>query len=140
MKRSKTLIISLILFPFIGNTTSLIDVYEDALVNDPLLKEALANKEAISEFSPQARSLMLPQINATGYYSDSDINGKSTFQQQTAIGTVTNTTGFLQDSETTQWEVSIRQTIFDFGAWMALKKANKTVAQAEIDYLAAEQG
>ena len=139
MKRSKILIISLILFPFIGNTTSLIDVYEDALVNDPLLKEALANKEAISEFRPQARSLMLPQINASGLYSDSDINGKSTFQQQTAIGTVTNTTGFLQESETTQWEVSIRQTIFDFGAWMTLKKANKTVAQAEIDYLAAEQ-
>ena len=139
MKRSKILIISLILFPFIGNTTSLIDVYEDALVNDPLLKEALANKEAISEFRPQARSLMLPQINASGSYSDSDVNGKSTFQQQTAIGTVTNTTGFLQESETTQWEVSIRQTIFDFGAWMTLKKANKTVAQAEIDYLAAEQ-
>ena len=139
MKRSKILIISLILFPLIGNTTSLIDVYENALVNDPLLKEALANKEAISEFRPQARSLMLPQINASGLYSDSDINGKSTFQQQTAIGTVTNTTGFLQESETTQWEVSIRQTIFDFGAWMTLKKANKTVAQAEIDYLAAEQ-
>jgi len=139
LKRSKILIISLILFPFIGNTTSLIDVYEDALVNDPLLKEALANKEAISEFRPQARSLMLPQINASGSYSDSDVNGKSTFQQQTAIGTVTNTTGFLQESETTQWEVSIRQTIFDFGAWMTLKKANKTVAQAEIDYLAAEQ-
>ncbi len=117
----------------------MIDVYENALVNDPLLKEALANKEAISEFRPQARSLMLPQINASGLYSDSDINGKSTFQQQTAIGTVTNTTGFLQESETTQWEVSIRQTIFDFGAWMTLKKANKTVAQAEIDYLAAEQ-
>ena len=139
LKRSKILIISLILFPLIGNTTSLIDVYEDALVNDPLLKEALANKEAISEFRPQARSLLLPQINATGSYSDSDVNGKSTFQQQTAIGTVTNTTGFLQESETTQWEVSIRQTIFDFGAWMTLKKANKTVAQSEIDYLAAEQ-
>jgi outer membrane protein len=117
----------------------LIDVYENALVNDPLLKEALANKEAILEFRPQARSLMLPQINATGSYSDSDINGKSTFQQQTSIGTVTNTTGFLQESETTQWEISIRQTIFDYGAWMTLKKANKTVAQAEINYLAAEQ-
>ena len=139
MKKSKILIISLILFPLIGNTTSLIDVYESALINDPLLKEALANKEAISEFRPQARSLMLPQINASGTYSDSDINGRSTFQQQTAIGTVTNTTGFLQESETTQWEISIRQTIFDFGAWMTLKKANKTVAQAEIDYLAAEQ-
>ena len=139
MKRLKILFFCLIAFPLTGNATSLIDVFEDALVNDPLLKEALANKEAISESRPQARSLLLPQINASGSYSDSDINGRSTFQQKTSIGTVTNTTGFLQESETTQWDVSIRQTIFDFGAWMNLKKANKTVAQAEIDYLAAEQ-
>ena len=139
MKRLKVLFFCLIAFPLTGNATSLIDVFEDALVNDPLLKEALANKEAISESRPQARSLLLPQINASGSYSDSDINGRSTFQQKTSIGTVTNTTGFLQESETTQWDVSIRQTIFDFGAWMNLKKANKTVAQAEIDYLAAEQ-
>ncbi|MDG2434544.1 MAG: TolC family outer membrane protein [Gammaproteobacteria bacterium] len=139
MKRLKVLFFCLIAFPITGNATSLIDVFEDALVNDPLLKEALANKEAISESRPQARSLLLPQINASGSYSDSDINGRSTFQQKTSIGTVTNTTGFLQESETTQWDVSIRQTIFDFGAWMNLKKANKTVAQAEIDYLAAEQ-
>jgi len=139
LKRLKVLFFCLIAFPLTGNATSLIDVFEDALVNDPLLKEALANKEAISESRPQARSLLLPQINASGSYSDSDINGRSTFQQKTSIGTVTNTTGFLQESETTQWDVSIRQTIFDFGAWMNLKKANKTVAQAEIDYLAAEQ-
>ncbi|MBT6074506.1 MAG: TolC family outer membrane protein [Gammaproteobacteria bacterium] len=139
MKRLKILFFCLMAFPLTGNATSLIDVFEDALVNDPLLKEALANKEAISESRPQARSLLLPQINASGSYSDSDINGRSTFQQKTSIGTVTNTTGFLQESETTQWDVSIRQTIFDFGAWMNLKKANKTVAQAEIDYLAAEQ-
>ena len=139
MKKLKVLFFCLIAFPLTGNATSLIDVFEDALVNDPLLKEALANKEAISESRPQARSLLLPQINASGSYSDSDINGRSTFQQKTSIGTVTNTTGFLQESETTQWDVSIRQTIFDFGAWMNLKKANKTVAQAEIDYLAAEQ-
>jgi len=139
LKRLKILFFCLMAFPLTGNATSLIDVFEDALVNDPLLKEALANKEAISESRPQARSLLLPQINASGSYSDSDINGRSTFQQKTSIGTVTNTTGFLQESETTQWDVSIRQTIFDFGAWMNLKKANKTVAQAEIDYLAAEQ-
>ena len=139
MKKLRVLFFCLIAFPLTGNATSLIDVFEDALVNDPLLKEALANKEAISESRPQARSLLLPQINASGSYSDSDINGRSTFQQKTSIGTVTNTTGFLQESETTQWDVSIRQTIFDFGAWMNLKKANKTVAQAEIDYLAAEQ-
>ena len=38
-----------------------------------------------------------------------------------------------------QWDVTLRQAIFDYGSWMNLRKANKTVAQAEIDYLAAEQ-
>ncbi|MBT3993786.1 MAG: type I secretion protein TolC, partial [Gammaproteobacteria bacterium] len=59
MKRLKVLFFCLIAFPLTGNATSLIDVFEDALVNDPLLKEALANKEAISESRPQARSLLL---------------------------------------------------------------------------------
>ena len=45
----------------------------------------------------------------------------------------------MQESETLQWDVTLRQAIFDYGSWMNLRKANKTVAQAEIDYLAAEQ-
>ncbi len=124
---------------------SLMEVFELATINDPFIKEALANKEAIIEAKPQARSLVLPQLSSSAIFSDSDVNGQSTFQQKfinpiTGDETVlTSNTDFIQESETLQWDVTLRQSIFDYGLWMNLRKANKTVAQAEVDYLAAEQ-
>ena len=141
--------LKVLLFSFIlidnGNAASLLDVYEQALVNDPRIKEAFANKEAIIEAKPQARSFILPQLSGSASFSDNDSDGQSTFQQKIINPingeevVITNNTDFLQESETLQWDVTLRQTIFDYGSWMNLRKANKTVAQAEIDYLAAEQ-
>ena len=138
-----------LLFSFIlidiGNASSLLDVYQEAIINDPKIKEAFANKEAIIEAKPQARSFVLPQMTSTASYSDTDSNGRSTFQQKIVNPingeelVITNNTEFLQESESLQWDVTLRQAIFDYGAWMNLRKANKTAAQAEIDYLAAEQ-
>ena len=140
----KVLIFSFILIDN-GNAASLLDVYEQALVNDPRIKEAFANKEAIIEAKPQARSFILPQLSGSASFSDNDSDGQSTFQQKIINPingeevVITNNTDFLQESETLQWDVTLRQAIFDYGSWMNLRKANKTVAQAEIDYLAAEQ-
>lgn len=141
--------IQALIFSFIlidsGSAASLLDVYEQALVNDPRIKEALANKEAIIEAKPQARSFILPQLTSSASFSDTDSDGRSTFQQKIVnpvngeAVVITNNTDFLQESESLQWDVTLRQAIFDYGAWMNLRKANKTVAQAEIDYLAAEQ-
>ena len=141
--------LKVLLFSFIlidnGNAASLLDVYEQALINDPRIKEAFANKEAIIEAKPQARSFILPQLSGSASFSDNDSDGQSTFQQKIINPingeevVITNNTDFLQESETLQWDVTLRQAIFDYGSWMNLRKANKTVAQAEIDYLAAEQ-
>ena len=141
--------LKVLLFSFIlidnGSAASLLDVYEQALVNDPRIKEAFANKEAIIEAKPQARSFILPQLSSSASFSDNDSDGQSTFQQKIINPingeevVITNNTDFLQESETLQWDVTLRQAIFDYGSWMNLRKANKTVAQAEIDYLAAEQ-
>ena len=141
--------LKVLLFSFIiinnGNAATLLDVYEQALVNDPRIKEAFANKEAIIEAKPQARSFILPQLSGSASFSDNDSDGQSTFQQKIINPingeevVITNNTDFLQESETLQWDVTLRQAIFDYGSWMNLRKANKTVAQAEIDYLAAEQ-
>ena len=141
--------LKVLLFSFIlidnGSAASLLDVYEQALVNDPRIKEAFANKEAIIEAKPQARSFILPQLSGSASFSDNNSDGQSTFQQKIINPingeevVITNNTDFLQESETLQWDVTLRQAIFDYGSWMNLRKANKTVAQAEIDYLAAEQ-
>ena len=78
--------LKVLLFSFIlidnGNAASLLDVYEQALVNDPRIKEAFANKEAIIEAKPQARSFILPQLSGSASFSDNDSDGQSTFQQK----------------------------------------------------------
>ena len=138
-------IITVLIMPVIANGASLMDIYADALINDPRLKEAYANKEAIIESKPQARSLLLPQISASGTYSDTNTDGSSTFQQRIVdpisgdFIVMTNTTEFDQEADGLQWDITLRQNIIDPGAWMTVKKANKIVAQAEADYLAAEQ-
>src|SRR3954466_11477231 len=48
----------------------LIEVYQRALQNDPLIREADANRLASRESKPQALAALLPQLNATGSYSD----------------------------------------------------------------------
>ena len=64
-----TILLSVIFIDY-GNGASLIEVYEEALVNDPFLKEALANKEAVIEVKPQARSFILPQLTSSASFSD----------------------------------------------------------------------
>ena len=141
-----TAALTLIIIPFVINGASLIDIYEDALINDPRLKEAYANKQAIIESKPQALSLLLPKLTASGTFSDSDTDGNSTFQRRIfdpitgdLLAVTTDNTQFAQETESFQWEVTLQQSIIDPSAWMTLKKANKVVAQAEIDYLSAEQ-
>jgi len=138
--------LAVIIMPFVTNGASLIDIYEDALINDPRLKEAYANKQAIIESKPQALSLLLPQLTASGAYSDSDTDGNSTFQRRVfdpitgdLLAVTTDNTQFVQETDSFQWEVTLRQSIIDASSWMTLKKANKIVAQAEVDYLSAEQ-
>ncbi len=77
-----TTALAALIMPLASNGASLIDIYEDALINDPRLKEAYANKQAIIESKPQALSLLLPKLTASGAFSDSDTDGNSTFQRR----------------------------------------------------------
>jgi len=139
-------VVAVLVIPFVTNGASLIDIYEDALIHDPRLKEAYANKQAIIESKPQALSLLLPKLTASSTFSDSDTDGNNTFQRRIfdpisgdLLAVTTDNTQFVQETDSFQWEVTLQQSIIDASAWMNLKKANKIVAQAEVDYLSAEQ-
>ena len=141
-----TTVLAALIMPLASNGASLIDIYEDALINDPRLKEAYANKQAIIESKPQALSLLLPKLTASGAFSDTNTDGNSTFQRRIfdpitgdLLAVTTDNTQFVQETDSFQWEVTLQQSIIDASAWMNLKKANKIVAQAEVDYLSAEQ-
>ena len=116
---------------------SLIDVYQLALINDPLIREAEANYLATAEVKPQARSNLLPGLNLTSgkshQFSESQ-SGAVVGGSGEQIGTATE---FESDRE--NWAISLTQTVFDWGQYKTLRQAEKQVTQAETIYQAAMQ-
>jgi outer membrane protein len=121
----------------------LLAVYQRALQNDPQLKEAEANRLAALESKPQALAALLPQLAGSGTVSrEKDAgesnqvetvqeNGQNFSESFPFNGRVTTTTH--------KYGVDLSQNIFNWGNWVALKKADAQVAQAEADYGAAQQ-
>ena len=61
---------------------NLIDVYQAALRGDPVLREAEMRRRAALEAKPQARGLLLPQVDVTGQYTTQDSDGENVFLSQ----------------------------------------------------------
>ncbi len=111
-------------------------VYTRALTNDPLIREADANRLAARESKPQALAALLPQVNGTGRYDDSDTKLSSA-----DITPPSPPVPFDRDTNGTSkaWNVSLRQSVFSWQNWAELRRADAEVAQAEADYQAAQQ-
>ncbi len=127
-------------FPPVAQAETLMEIYQLALEKDPLMREAEANRMATLESKPQALSQLLPQINFSGSRENQQQDGISTFPQRNAQGVVEVFTN-LQDDDTdrTSLTLNVRQTLFQWDRWVALKQADKRVAQAEADFAAARQ-
>ena len=128
------LVAALLTMP-VGNADSLIDVYALALLSDPGIREAEANRNAALELKPAARGFLLPQIDADANYSDQSTKGA----RNTTFGGVNALNEFDTQTDGWRWNVQLSQTIFRWDQWVGLKKSSKQVAQAEADYQAAGQ-
>jgi len=138
MKKIKKLILSTALsawylLPSAAPAASLLEVYQQALQSDPLIHEAEARRLAALESSPQARSVLLPQISAGAEYTESNFDGTS-FPSNNVIPVTT-----IQDEEQTRWRIELRQSLFRWDQWVGMRQADKVVARAEIDFEAAQQ-
>jgi outer membrane protein len=125
----------------------LVGVFEDALKNDPVIRQADANRLAARESKPQAIAALLPQLNGT---ASTTRDHQSGFQDQVnAITNPANPNGppllivipepDVIDTTTKQWGLNLTQSVFSWANWMTLKAADAQVAQAEATYQAAEQ-
>jgi outer membrane protein len=113
------------------------DVYERALTSDPQIREADANRLATREARPQAIAALLPQVNADGtWYDTVDSNSTGVFVAP-GVPLTPDIRNFSGERET--WNLSLRQSIFSWESWAALKRSNAERAQAEADYLVAQQ-
>ena len=144
MNRAATLALVLLALPLAATAKDLIGVFEDAVHNDPVIRQADANRLAARESKPQALAALLPQLNGTAGITRDHSSG---FESQ--IFEVAGSSGSPQlvvartadqiDNTIQQWSLNLRQNVFSWSNWMALKAASHEVAQAEANYAAAEQ-
>src|SRR5688572_18509662 len=99
----------------------LLTIFDQAVVNDPLVREAEFTRKATREARPQAWAAYLPQIGgswskqkdegvdtSTGQQLVNDPNNPGNFVIQT------NTRGGDSTTDDTQWGLQLRQSVFNW--------------------------
>lgn len=140
MKRAATLACLLAGFAGSAQPKDLVGVFEDALKNDPVIRQADANRLAARESRPQAIAALLPQINGTATVTRDHNDGTQPFFATGPNGApLVLTVPAGLNTTTKTWALNLRQNVFSWSNWMTLKAASAQVAQAEATYQAAEQ-
>jgi outer membrane protein len=131
-----------------ASSEDLLTIFDQAVVNDPLVREAEFTRKATREARPQAWSLYLPQINGRWTKGESERTTNSVqpfligtdpdddtsplvIQQQAEVGTA--------EPETENWNLQLTQSVFNWGQLVGLKQAGRVAAQADADYGVAQQ-
>ncbi|MEZ5475047.1 MAG: TolC family protein [Steroidobacteraceae bacterium] len=138
MRPLLALAVALVFAP-VAFADDLLQVFDRALLNDPQIREADANRLANRESKPQALAALLPQLNGSASISKND--NASFNQSGQLIGGQLVTFGGDSRSkpDSRSWSINLTQSVFSWADWVALRQANKRVAQAEADYQAAQQ-
>src|SRR6202048_5428610 len=132
MNRASTLALVLLAFSAAAPAKDLVGVFEDAVRNDPVIRQADANRLAAREARPQAWAAVLPQLNATAGATGDHNAGEQPFFGTGANGTPLVTTAPAPVATTTKkWALNLQQNVFSWANWMALKAARREGAQAE---------
>lgn len=124
-----------------AHAADLWDVYQLALKNDPTFQQAQANYEAALENQPIARAGYLPNLSLNASKAWSTTYGTqfgetgTTPSGEPILGNVYSST----PGRDTQYGLQLTQPIFNWAAWENIKQADASVAQAEAQYLAAQQ-
>ncbi|HET6725481.1 MAG TPA: TolC family outer membrane protein [Gammaproteobacteria bacterium] len=121
-----------------AQAANLVDVYRLAQQNDPTLQKAAAQRDAVKQNSPIARSALLPQLSAGASYNKQKSNGTST-EYNAVTGHYVSTPSSTTDMTDKGYSISLNQSIFDWSDWLSLGKADIQAAQAEVNYQIAEQ-
>jgi outer membrane protein len=132
MKKTKLyLLVSLFsLTPFTASANSLLDIYDLALQNDAQLKADRANYDAGLANKAIGRAALLPQVNASADYTDSDSD---------VTDNLTAANSGKIDSTTTGWGLSLNQTLFNMSTWYSYQQGVKLSEQAEAQFGADQQ-
>ncbi|MDP1602921.1 MAG: TolC family outer membrane protein [Legionella sp.] len=126
MKKMLVCLLAIGLSP-VSHGTDLMDIYHQALENDPTFKEAYSTYMSTSEAIPQARAALLPQVTIGGQVNRN--------KQDVKAG------GFeiAQIYHSNQWQVNASQAVFNYQAWARVQQAKATVKAAQATFNNAAQ-
>lgn len=132
--------LALLLAPTLASAEDLLQVFEQARQNDPTLAIAKDSNLSVGQNVDIATAALLPQIAATGTFTDS--HGSSSNVQP-----VSNDNGGFdlvqyQSSDSTRrfnWGGRLDQSIIDFSRWTARKAAQEQARRGDAQYVQAEQ-
>jgi outer membrane protein len=125
-----------------ADAKDLVGVFQDAVQNDPQIRAADANRLAQRENRPQAIAALLPQITGSASYTIDHSSGNQDQPNYNAPligGPPVIHIPYTTDTHETRWGLNLRQNLFSWSNWVTLKAADSQVAQAEANYVAAEQ-
>jgi outer membrane protein len=128
-----TLALSLAAVSLPSHGEDLLDAYRQARANDPVLAQADATRLAVHEGVPQARALLLPQINGSLGLQQQSSSGSSS-QEGTAFGG-----NGSEHIRTRSMSVQVDQTILNLADIANLQAAHSTSDAQQQTYEAAAQ-
>lgn len=127
IKSIAILILSSFLNPVFAQ--DLIETYQLAVQNDPIVKGAYYSKLSAGESKSQSIAQMLPTISASTDNSRERINNKkATFQNQGVQ--------YFWDH---RFSINFSQPVFHWDHWVELSQSNNRIAQADAEYQAEAQ-
>lgn len=108
----------------LSHAENLLDVYQQAQANDPVVLKAHAQYMASKEDIVQARSVLLPKLSAFGSYtlSDREVDGDKT-----------------EDSKSKSLGANLSMEIYHHSSWLNLNSAKKGAHQRDIAFQVAQQ-
>ncbi|MFI3156951.1 MAG: TolC family outer membrane protein [Methylococcaceae bacterium] len=108
----------------VAYSQDLLEVYELALQNDPILKQSHASQLAIDESRNQSVANFLPNVSATGISTLDRLNNNRATYQGSGI----------QRYSDQSFTVNLTQPLFHWEHWIQLSQTDNQIAQAEADY------
>lgn len=126
----KMLLLLTIGFSSLLQAADLIDVYRQALENDPSFKGAYSKFMSSSEALPQARAALLPQVTTGAQIARNNL--RVGVSGDLVPGVPITDTSFLVDQtyNSDQWQIQASQAIFNFQSWAQVQQAKASVKAA----------
>ncbi len=134
MKKILFGVVTSLVFVKCAYADDLLQVYQQALENDPVIQAAKATRDASMEALPQSVATLLPNIGATAQTS-------SVHTSERAASFAAGGRGAGDDNSFNQHDYTLRltQPIFNFQSWMQVRAASAASKQAQATYNAALQ-